>query len=232
MRRNARTGGLGDRSRALEHDPVAADALPILARVETHTRRRRLAWTTAVFSVATGLSRILGLVREIVARLLLRRQRHDQRVHVAFQVPNLDPLARRGRRALVGASCRSSASCSRRASANAPGAWPRPCFWLLLLGLGAITALLIVFAPLVMRAVRRPGGDKQLATSLARLLFPIVVLLGVSGIIVGILNSYERVHRPGADAGVLEPRDHRRPRPRRPARGRSTRSSTSTRSRS
>jgi hypothetical protein len=30
--------------------------------------RRRLARSTAVFAAATGLSRILGLVREIVAR--------------------------------------------------------------------------------------------------------------------------------------------------------------------
>ena len=31
-------------------------------------RGRRLAWSTAIFALATGLSRILGLVREIVAR--------------------------------------------------------------------------------------------------------------------------------------------------------------------
>src|SRR2546422_949460 len=37
-----------------------------------------------------------------------------------------------------------------------------------------------------------PGGDKQLAIGLSRVLFPIVTLLGVSGIVVGILNSYER----------------------------------------
>ena len=64
-------------------------------------------------------------------------------------------------------------------------------FWLLLLGLGAITALLIVFAPLVIAPFGDPGGDKQLAITLSRILFPIVVLLGISGIIVGILNSYE-----------------------------------------
>ena len=31
-------------------------------------RGRRLAWSTAIFALATGLSRILGLVREIVVR--------------------------------------------------------------------------------------------------------------------------------------------------------------------
>ena len=41
-----------------------------------------------------------------------------------------------------------------------------------------------------------PGGDRQLAIGLSRVLFPIVTLLGVSGIVVGILNSYERFSVP------------------------------------
>ncbi len=36
-----------------------------------------------------------------------------------------------------------------------------------------------------------PGHDRALAVGLSRVLFPIVALLGVSGIIVGILNSYD-----------------------------------------
>jgi putative peptidoglycan lipid II flippase len=61
----------------------------------------------------------------------------------------------------------------------------------LLLGLGALTALCIVLAPLIIAPFGDPGGDVDLAVGLSRVLFPIVVLLGVSGIIVGILNSYE-----------------------------------------
>jgi putative peptidoglycan lipid II flippase len=64
-------------------------------------------------------------------------------------------------------------------------------FWLMLLGLGGLVALLIVFAPLIIAPFGEPGGDQQLAITLSRILFPIVVLLGLSGIIVGILNSYE-----------------------------------------
>src|SRR6185369_2759096 len=64
-------------------------------------------------------------------------------------------------------------------------------FWLILLGLGGLTALCIVFAPLLITPFGNPGGDKQLAVGLARVLFPIVVLLGLSGVVVGILNSYE-----------------------------------------
>ena len=37
-----------------------------------------------------------------------------------------------------------------------------------------------------------PGDDDDLAVGLSRVLFPIVALLGVSGIVVGILNSYDQ----------------------------------------
>jgi putative peptidoglycan lipid II flippase len=60
-------------------------------------------------------------------------------------------------------------------------------FWLVLLGLGGLTALFIVIAPWIMHAF----GYGELAVGLSRVLFPIVVLLGLSGIVVGILNSYE-----------------------------------------
>jgi putative peptidoglycan lipid II flippase len=62
----------------------------------------------------------------------------------------------------------------------------------MLLALGALTALFIVLAPLVIAPFGDPGGDRELAIGLSRVLFPIVALLGVSGVIVGILNSYEQ----------------------------------------
>ena len=151
---------------------------------------RRLAWKTAVFSVATGLSRILGLVREIVAAYYFGATGKINAFTVAFQVPNLI-------RSLVADAALSSAFVPVFSELLEKGerkrAWrvASTLFWLLLLGLGAITALLIVFAPLVIAPFGDPGGDKQLAITLSRILFPIVVLLGVSGIIVGILNSYE-----------------------------------------
>jgi putative peptidoglycan lipid II flippase len=65
-------------------------------------------------------------------------------------------------------------------------------FWLTLLGLGALSALFVVAAPLVIAPFGDPGGDRELAIGLSRVLFPIVALLGVSGIVVGVLNSYEQ----------------------------------------
>ena len=60
--------------------------------------------------------------------------------------------------------------------------------------LGAITALFVLLAPVIM-PLFAPGfsGDiLALTVSLSQVLFPILILLGVSGIVVGILNSYDR----------------------------------------
>jgi len=65
-------------------------------------------------------------------------------------------------------------------------------FTLLCVALGALTLLFIVFAPAVMALVV-PGFEEQssgLAVGLARLMFPIVLLLGLSGLFVGMLNSF------------------------------------------
>ena len=66
--------------------------------------------------------------------------------------------------------------------------------WLMLLGLGALTALFILVAPILMP--RLYPQDQDLVVGLSRMLFPIVALLGASGIIVGILNSYDEFSIP------------------------------------
>src|SRR5204862_3526108 len=153
-------------------------------------RGRRLAWSTAIFSLATGVSRILGLVRESVAAYYFGAAGKINAFTVAFQVPNLV-------RALVADAALSSAFVPVFSELLEKGerkrAWrvASTLFWLMLLGLGALTALFIVLAPLVIAPFGDPGGDKELAIGLSRVLFPIVALLGVSGVIVGILNSYE-----------------------------------------
>src|SRR5207247_1795027 len=155
----------------------------------------RRAWSTAIFSLATGLSRILGLIREIVAAYYCGAAGQINAFTVAFQVPNLV-------RSLVADAALSSAFVPVFSELLEKGerkrAWrvASTLFWLMLLGLGALTALLIVLAPLIIAPFGNPGGDKELAIGLARVLFPIVALLGVSGVIVGILNSYEHFTAP------------------------------------
>jgi putative peptidoglycan lipid II flippase len=152
---------------------------------------RRLAWSTAVFALATGLSRVLGLVRESVARYYFGTVGAINAFEVAFLIPNTV-------RALVADAALSSAFVPVFSDLLEKGerkrAWrvASSLFWLVLLGLSGITALFIVISPWVMAAF----GYGDLAVNLSRILFPIVILLGLSGIVVGILNSYEHFSVP------------------------------------
>ncbi|MGH3041259.1 MAG: murein biosynthesis integral membrane protein MurJ [Gaiellaceae bacterium] len=152
-------------------------------------KRRGLAWSTAAFSVATGLSRILGLFREIIVRRAFGVQGEINAFTVAFQVPNLI-------RALAADAALSAAFVPVFSELlekdQRVRAWrvASTLFWLVLIVLGAITGILMLLAPLIMR-IFGLGELEELATGLSRVLFPVVALMGVSGIVVGILNSYE-----------------------------------------
>jgi putative peptidoglycan lipid II flippase len=152
--------------------------------------RRRLAVSTAIFGVATGVSRVLGLVREMVASYYFGAAGRINAFTVAFQVPNLV-------RALVADAALSSAFVPVFSDLLERGerkrAWrvASSLFWLMLLGLTALTAIFVLVAPWVIGIFGNPGNDRSLAVGLSRVLFPIVALLGVSGIVVGILNSYD-----------------------------------------
>jgi putative peptidoglycan lipid II flippase len=154
---------------------------------------RRLALSTAIFSLATGLSRVLGLVREVVAKNYFGTRGPVNAFEMAFLVPNTI-------RALVADAALSSAFVPVFSDLIEKGerkrAWrvASSLFWLTLLGLGALTALFMVVAPWVMRPLY--PHDHDLLVGLSRVLFPIVALLGVSGIVVGILNTYDEFSIP------------------------------------
>ena len=173
---------------------MAAPAEPTATETPV-ARGRRLAWSTAIFALATGISRVLGLIREVVAAYYFGASGKINAFTVAFQVPNLV-------RALVADAALSSAFVPVFSELLEKGerkrAWrvASSLFWLMLLGLGALTALFILLAPWLLRPFGDPGGDRALAVALSRVLFPIVALLGVSGIVVGILNTYEEFSVP------------------------------------
>ena len=152
--------------------------------------QRRIARSTAIFSLATGLSRVLGLVREVVASYYFGAQGRINAFTIAFQFPNLV-------RALVADAALSSAFVPVFSELIEKGdrkrAWrvASSLFWLILLGLTALSALFVLVAPWIIGVFGNPGNDRSLTVGLARVLFPIVALLGVSGIVVGILNSYD-----------------------------------------
>jgi len=161
--------------------------------VETRANSRRLAWSTAIFSAATGLSRLLGLLREVVAANYFGARGPINAFTVAFQIPNLV-------RALVADAALSSAFVPVFSELLEKGekarAWrvASTVFWLFLLIVGGITALFILAAPVLMPPLT--GAYDDLTVTLSQILFPIVVLIGLFGVVTGILNSYEQFSIP------------------------------------
>jgi putative peptidoglycan lipid II flippase len=156
---------------------------------DVERRARRLAWSTAIFSAATGLSRALGLVREIVAANYFGARGPINAFTIAFQIPNLV-------RALVADAALSSAFVPVFGELLEKGerlrAWrvASTIFWLFLLSVGCLTALFILAAPVLMPPLTDAYDD--LAVTLSQILFPIVVLIGLFGIVTGILNTYDQ----------------------------------------
>ena len=154
---------------------------------------RRTAVNTLIFSVATGLSRVAGLIREIVAARYFGTSGAASAFTLAFQIPNLI-------RALVADAALSSAfvpvfselleSKKRREAYQLAAALAG----LLLVGLTVITLGFILAAPALIPLVTgdefTPALD-ALCVGLSQVLFGIVVLLGLTGLAVGILNVHD-----------------------------------------
>jgi putative peptidoglycan lipid II flippase len=153
----------------------------------------RIARSTAFFSIATGASRIAGLGREVVAAGYYGVNGPMSAFTIAFQVPNLV-------RALFADAALQPAFVPIFTELIGKKHYKeafRLASTLMLLAtmvLGAITAFFILLAPVIMPLFipdyRQTITD--LTVTLSQILFPILIMLGVSGVVVGILNSYDR----------------------------------------
>jgi putative peptidoglycan lipid II flippase len=156
-------------------------------------RAGRIARSTAFFSAATAASRIVGLGREVVAASYYGVYGPMSAFTIAFQVPNLV-------RSLFADAALQPAFVpiftEQLEKKNYREAFRLASTLLLLvtLVLGAITALFVLLAPVIM-PVFAPGFKGELldlTITLSQVLFPILILLGISGVVVGVLNSYDR----------------------------------------
>jgi putative peptidoglycan lipid II flippase len=162
-------------------------------------RSRRLAWAAIVVAVATALSRVVGLGREVltagyygvdpdlnvfvsvsVVPNLVRQLFADAAISAAF-VPVITGLLVEGDRARA-----------RRLAGSLLG--------LVLLIVGAVTTVLLVAASPVAHAVypelTATAEGRQLAAELLRILTPTVLVLSVAGVVIGVLYSFERFTMP------------------------------------
>ena len=173
---------------AAEEPGVEAAAV---ASESSEARRGRLARSTALFSAATSLSRVAGLVREIVAAAYFGVSGAMSAFTIAFQVPNL--IRSLFADAAIQAAFvpvftehlqnRDYKEAFRLAST---------LIFLVTLVLAGLTALFILIAPYLMPLFIGSDVPQGLTVTLSQILFPILVMLGATGMVVGILNSYDR----------------------------------------
>ena len=182
--------------------PAPAAAEPPEAAAPPHpearaARGRRLALSTAFFSLATGVSRVAGLAREIIVAGFFGVSGAMSAFTIAFQVPNL-VRALFADAALQGAFVPIFTELLEKGDRREAFRVASGVFFLLTVVLGALTAGFILAAPALV-PLFAPGFDpalESLTVSLSRLMFPIVALLAVSGLVVGMLNSFDHFSVP------------------------------------
>jgi putative peptidoglycan lipid II flippase len=164
-----------------------------VARPALGSQSGRIARSTAFFSIATAASRVVGLVREVVAAGYYGIGGPISAFTVAFNVPNLI-RALFADAALQPAFVPVFTDLIGKKHYREAFRLASTLLLLVTMVLGAITALFVLLAPVIM-PLFAPGFEGEildLTISLSRVLFPILIVLGVSGVVVGILNSYDR----------------------------------------
>jgi putative peptidoglycan lipid II flippase len=154
-------------------------------------RAGRLARSTALFSLATSLSRVAGLVREVFAASYFGLSGAMSAFTIAFQVPNLV-------RSLF-ADAAIQAAFVPVFTEHLEQGRKREAFrlastliYLVTLVLTVLTIFFVLIAPVLVPLFVGSEVPQGLTVTLSQILFPILIMLGTTGMVVGILNSYDR----------------------------------------
>src|SRR4051794_1379021 len=175
--------------RCRDPDPaVASGAVSAEGSSEPRPAARGVARNTAIFSVLTGLSRIMGLIREIVASSYFGTSGAFSAFTIAFQLPNLV-------RSLFADAALSAAfvpvftEMLEKGQKRDAVRLASTLFFIILAVLGGATVVFVLGANVIVPIFT---GDQfsahldSLTTGLAQVMFPIVVLLALNGLLVGI----------------------------------------------
>ncbi|MDP3142579.1 MAG: murein biosynthesis integral membrane protein MurJ [Candidatus Omnitrophota bacterium] len=167
---------------------------------------RHIAKSASVISLATVASRILGFIRDILIAKLFGTASHAQAFVVAFRIPNL-------LRDLVGEGATNSAVVPVFSEYLAQK--KKEEFWklfnvvlnLFLIFSAIITILGIAFTPLIVRLIA-PGFTSQpekllLTIKLTRIMFPYLILIGLTAYSMGILFTFKSFFTPAFSPCLL-----------------------------
>jgi putative peptidoglycan lipid II flippase len=164
----------------------------------------RVARNTAIFSILTAFSRVAGLGREILAASYFGTGGPASAFTLANLVPNLvaNLFAQAALSAAFVPVFTDLLQQGRRREAFRLAS---TLFWIMLIALAAITAFFELLAGVIMPLFTGPtfgGALDTLTVGLSQVLFPVVLLLGLTGLLVGILQSYEHFTIPALAPAV------------------------------
>ena len=155
------------------------------------SEKRQISAATAVMGAATGLSRIAGLVRDMVVASLFGAGFGTDAFFMAFTIPN---LLRRffAEGALTAAFVPTFSAVYHKEGADEARRVANICWTLLLLVMAAVTLLGIWASPVIVRAIGAGygavAGKLVLTDFLNRLMFPYIFFVSLLALITGILN--------------------------------------------
>jgi putative peptidoglycan lipid II flippase len=177
-------------------DPTTAATAP--------RTRRRLSVNTAIFAIATAFSRVAGLGREIVAASYFGTTSGASAFTIASQIPNLMSNLF-AQAALSAAFVPVFTDLLQQGRKREAFKLASTLFWIILIALGLLTAAGILLAGVIMPLFTGSSfshADNVLTAGLAQVLFPVVLLLGLTGMLVGILQSYDEFSIPALAPAV------------------------------
>src|SRR5436305_13182622 len=128
-------------------DTIAAP--PADTNQPTPRPRRRLSSSAAIFSIATAASRVAGLIRDIIAASFFGTTAAASAFTFAYQIPNLVANLF-AQAALSAAFVPVFTELLQQGRKRDAFRLASSLFWIILIGLGAITALMIAFAGVIM----------------------------------------------------------------------------------
>lgn len=169
-------------------------------------KKRSIIKSTGIISLATNLSRILGLIRDIVIARLFGTGIFAQAFVVAFRIPNT-------LRDLVGEGATNAAFVpvltEYRTIKQEKDYWEvaRVLLNILFLTLSTLAIVGVLASPLIVRLIA-PGFIKepeklQVTITLTRVLFPYILLIGLSAYGMGVLNSLRHFATPAFGPALL-----------------------------
>lgn len=179
---------------------------PVPPGAAANPQRGRIARSASTVALATGVSRILGFVRDIAIATLFGTTMEAQAFVVAFRVPNL-------LRDLVAEGAVTSAFVPvlswYRAKGQTEEFWrlSQALFTRLLVFLTIVGIVGFFAAPYIVHVVA-PGFAKdreqfELTVRLTRILFPFITLVGLWAYFMGLLNSLNHFAMPALGPAIL-----------------------------